>query len=84
MTELFLSLIIISLFGYISVNEYYNRKERKDLLRLIKAKDLDEVSRAELVDKAQAEKEEPDPDILPAEDASPELFDKMIQEEVQQ
>ena len=78
------AITIIALLVYIGAKEYLTGKERKDLLRLLKAKDLDEVSRAEMVDKAQPEKEERiDPDVLAVEDQSDEQFDRMIQEQIQ-
>lgn len=80
MTEV---IVIISLLVYIAFKEYSTGKERKDLLRLLKAKDLDEVSRAELVDKASPEKEEKtNPDLISVEDQSDEQFDKMIKEQL--
>ena len=77
------TIVILALLTYIGITEYYTRKERKDLLRLIKARDLDEVSRAELVEKAKPEAEEKDPDVVPVEATSDEQFDKMIQQELQ-
>lgn len=80
MTE---TLVIIALLLYIGWKEFQAGKERKDLLRLIKARDLDEVSRAELVDKAEPEgKAKANPDFIPVEDQSDEQFDKMIKEQL--
>lgn len=80
MTDL---IVIIALLAYIGCKEYQTGKERKDLLRLIKASDLDEVSRAELVDKARPEKgEKQNLDLISVEDQSDEQFDKMIEEQL--
>lgn len=77
------TIVIIALLVYIGWKEYQTGKERKDLLRLLKAKDLDEVSRAELIDKAKPEKDEKrDPDLMPVEEQSEDQFDKMIEEQL--
>jgi hypothetical protein len=82
MSEIILSAVI----GFLLVERYFNgrviAKQHKDLLRLIKAKSLDEVTQAELVDKVAPVKEEKtDPDLVLAEQMDDETFNKMIKEQ---
>lgn len=82
MNELILGIVIAFLLGERYFNGRQVAKQHKDLLRLLKAKSLDEVTQAELVDKVKPIKEDrTDPDLIPAESASEELFDKMIKEQ---
>lgn len=69
-----LSLILLIALFY---REEMFRKERKDLLRMIKAKDLTEVVSAERVEKQEIKAEEI-PDIVPLENASDEEFMEAI------
>lgn len=79
MSDILLAGVIVALL----VERYFtNRataKQHKDLLRLIKAKSLEEVTQAELVDKVEPDRKPAvDPDMIPTEQLTDEQFDKMI------
>lgn len=82
MNELALIIVIACLL----VERYYTvlatAKQHKDLLRLIKAKSLEEVTQAELVDKVNPISENTvDPDLIPTDQLNEDQFDKMIKEQ---
>jgi len=77
MNDIFLIGLIVFLVLALLYREEVNKSERKDLLRMIKANTLDEVSRAELVDK-QEETEEEVPEYKSLESATDEEFDEAI------
>lgn len=85
MNEIILGLVILAL---LTERYFYGKlvaKQHKDLLRLIKAKSLEEVTQAELVDKVKPEKPvQTDPDLVPTELADDKLFDRMIQKQMEE
>lgn len=79
MDTVFLFITNIALLVYIGYREYYDRQERKNTLRILKAKDLDEVTRAEVIDKLEDEKPEKlDPDLKPLDELPDEEFEELI------
>lgn len=83
MSEIVLVLVIAALL----IERYYTvkttSKQHKDLLRLIKAKSLEEVTQAELVDKVEPTVNNiVDPDTVSSDQLDDEQFDKMIQEQI--
>lgn len=73
MTDIILLILCGLLLGASLYREEINRRERKDLLRMIKAKDLDEVTRAEIVEKVKPEPEMP-PEYKPIDALSDDEF----------
>jgi hypothetical protein len=61
MIEFFPYILVVCMFIFIIYRDEVHRAERRDLLRMVKARDLDEVVRAEKEDK----KTEPDEVVLP-------------------
>ena len=80
MIDILLGVIILFLLGYIAYLEYQFKKERKDLLRAIMAKDLTEMTIAENTDK-QVKRELPlPPTVVESTELSDDEFDKHIKE----
>lgn len=83
MDTVFLFITNIALLVFIGYREYYDRQERKTTLRILKAKDLDEVTRAEVVDTIKDEEEEKlDPDLKALDELSDEEFDETIAKQI--
>ena len=80
MIDLLLGIIILALLGYIAYLEYQFKKERKDLIRAIMAKDLTEMTIAESVDKQAKRKLPLPPAVVESTELSDEEFDKHIKE----
>lgn len=59
MLESFLFALIVFLLVILVYREEVNKQERKDLLRMIKADTLDEVTRAEMSDKLEEQEDIP-------------------------
>lgn len=62
---------------FIGIMQYLHAKERKDMIRAIIAKNMDQITTAEAIDKMPKEEEKP-PDEIPVNADNPDLFDKMI------
>lgn len=73
---LLIVLIAIELV-FIGIMQYLHAKERKDMIRAIIAKNMDQLNTAEAIDKMSKEEEKPPDEMLVNAD-SPDLFDKMI------
>jgi hypothetical protein len=72
MIEFFPYILVVCMFIFIIYRDEVHRAERRDLLRMVKARDLDEVVRAEKEDK----KQEPDEVVLPDFTATESLTDE--------
>jgi len=75
-----LEVIIIALLMFIGIQEFFNRKERKGLMEMIMAKNLEDLSNLEsrrVVNSRPAK--EPD-DIVPVSELDDNHFDKYIEE----
>ena len=80
--DIIFALIILGLLVFVAFLELTYKQERKDLLRMIKAKDLTEVTIAESVDKqAKAENQEP-PDAVTVDQLDDQEFDKHIKSQL--
>lgn len=77
MIDILLTIIIFLLVLLLAVSQYLSAKERKDLIRAIIAKNMDQITTAEAIDKMPKEEEKP-PDEMPVNADTPDLFDKMI------
>lgn len=80
MIEIALVLIIAVLSGLIGWMDWNNRKERKNLLNAILAKDNQELVNLELADKTKLENEvkEPKEELVETADLDDEEFDKFV------
>lgn len=78
MIDILLGVIILALLGYIAYLEYQFKKERKDLLRAIMAKNLTEMTIAEGVEKQAKREPQPPPTVVESTELSDEEFDKHI------
>lgn len=80
MTEIILLLVIVVLSGLIGWMEYNNRKERKTMLNMIIAKDNQELTNLELVDKTKIENkiEEPKEDLVEVNDLDDKDYDRFV------
>jgi hypothetical protein len=73
---------LIAFLGYII---YSYNKERKELIRSILAKNLQELTDAELTDKFKPNAQEnKKPELIPVSDLSETDFDKMIKKQLEQ
>lgn len=77
MIEIF---VIALLLVYIGWSDYNNRKERKELINRIIAKDNQELVNLELADKTKIDNEvkEPKEDLIATEDLNDDEFDKFV------
>jgi len=73
-----LELIIIVLLVFISVQEFFNRKERKHLVEIIISKNLQDLGDLELKRKINPTTEEEPPEFVPASELSDDKFDEYI------
>ena len=73
-------LIIVALLGYIGWSDFNNRKERKDLINRLIAKDNQELVNLELAEKTKIDNkvEEPKEDLVEMQDLEDEDFDKFV------
>ena len=77
---LLIVLVAIELI-FIGVMQYLHAKERKDMIRAIIAKNMDQITTAEAIDKMPKEEEKsPTEDLVTAD--NPDLFDKMIKNQL--
>lgn len=71
MTEILFALAI----GFVLVQDHFARKERKDLVDRLMAKDLPELKRTEaMAEEAKRVNKTPQPDLIPLSEASDEQF----------
>ena len=82
MIEIALVLIIAVLSGLIGWMDWNNRKERKNLLNAILAKDNQELVNLELADKTKLENEvkEPKEELVETADLDDDEYDKFVLE----
>jgi hypothetical protein len=80
MTEATLLLVIIALCSLVGWMDFNNRKERKDLINRIVAKDTEELVNLELADKTkiEAKPEEEKQDLVPLAEMTNDEFDEHI------
>lgn len=82
MTEAALIITIVSLLTYIGVREYFDRKDQKDIRRMLMSKSVDEVARAEVMEKIEPNEEpEEKHDMVEVRELSDDDFDKFIKEQ---
>jgi len=63
--------------------DYNNRKERKQLLNAIKAKDAQELATLDLAQNTKIEVDEPkEPDLVPLEKVDDDTFNKLIEDQL--
>ena len=74
-----LEVIVVVLLVFIAVQEYLNRRERKGLLEMIMAKNLEDLSNLESRRVKHKPVKEPD-DIVPENELDDDHFDKFIKE----
>lgn len=76
---IYLVLVIAILCILIGWMDYNNRKERKDLINAIKAKDAVELANLQLADKTEIKvKPEKEPDLVELSNLSDDEFNKAI------
>jgi hypothetical protein len=81
MSEVILSITILLLLVYIAVSNYISIKEREKLIKLLMARNLEEVTDNETIEKIAPEKtEELPPDIVPIDPDDDISFDKHIED----
>ena len=80
MTEFVLLFVIVALSGLIGWVDFNNRKERKDLINRLIAKDNQELVNLELADKTkiEAKPEEEKEDLVPLTNMTNDEFDEHI------
>ncbi len=78
MIDILLIILIALELGIIVFMQYLHAKERKDLIRAIIAKNMDQINTAEAIDKMPKEEEKIEPDLVPVNEASDDLFNKMV------
>jgi len=74
--------VVWFLLAYITVSEFFNRKERKRLMEMIMAKSLPEFKEAEKEEKSKPSVPEELPEMIPMDQATDQQFDKMIKREL--
>lgn len=77
MTEIILTLVIISLVSLVAWLDYNNRKERSKLVNLIASKSVEEAVALTQADKP-APKSSPNSDLVSLGDLDDETFNKVI------
>ena len=82
--EIILSVSILLLCVTLAVSQYLSAKERKDMIRAIISKNLTEINTAESIDKMPKENKEIVPDEILVTADTPDLFDKMIKNQLKQ
>lgn len=72
--------IIVALLGYIGYSDFNNRKERKDLINRLIAKDNQELVNLEFADKTKLENkvEEPKEDLVEVSDLDDKEYDEFV------
>jgi hypothetical protein len=81
MIEIILLLVIAVLCGLVGWMDYNNRKERKDLLNMLVAKDNSELVNLTLADKTEIKAEKPreeKQDLVPLGEITDDEFDEHI------
>lgn len=75
------TIVIIALLLYIAVSQYINVKEREKLLKMFMAKDLQEITANEVIEKQPPPPVVKPPDVVSMDDVVEDevLFDKHIQ-----
>ena len=74
-----LEVIIVALLAFIAVQEFLNRRERKSLVEMIMAKNLEDLGNLESRRVKHKPVKEPD-DVVPENELDDEHFDKFIKE----
>lgn len=75
---------IVALTGLLAWERYQNRKERGKLINAIMSKNAQELTNLEIADKTKIElkdSEQDEPDLIPFDRASDEVFNKLIEKE---
>lgn len=83
MIDVALIVVIVALLGYMAWDKQVVNKERSLLIRALKSKNAVELRDLEAVDKLEVKadiSEQPQSDLMPAEEASDNQFDKAIKE----
>lgn len=75
-----LEVIIIALLVFIGVQEYLNRKERKGLLEMIMAKNLEDLSNLESRREINKRPVKEQDEVIPVSELDDDKFDKYIEE----
>mgnify|MGYP001557962828 FL=1 len=83
--DLFLLIIIIGLIAFIAYQTNQFAKERKTFIRALLSRNVDDLNRAEMVDKVGKTKDVPDAEeeFLPVTADNPDAFDKMIKDQLE-
>ena len=79
--EIILSISLLLTLSTLAVSQYLNSKERKDLIRALITKNLQDLNTADAIDKMPKEEETKSPDLIPIADANDDLFAKMVKEQ---
>lgn len=73
MSEVILIALVLIFLG---VREYYDRKERKDIYRMLMSKTAEEAAVAEVIEKQPKDTKTEEPDVVPMSDLTDEEWDK--------
>lgn len=69
MTDIALIIVILALLGYIGINNYFDRKERKTTMKALMAKNLQEFVTSEVIEKQEPEPKEEESEMVPLNEA---------------
>lgn len=73
MSEVILIALVLAFLGY---REYYDRKERKDIYRMLMSKTAEEAAIAEVIENKPTDTKTEEPDVVPLSDLTDEEWDK--------